>query len=152
MTIRDMVAGFIPRGAFLRRDRGRALYVTDAPAKGGLGCMARFFAETDGVIAHIYIVPQTMEDIAGELELSDDALSEELKRFRGGSPEAAALFSDILKDLEAPAGADITGLDRRLRQAAAVALRAGGGQGLYFCARALAKLKKTAEIQREVRK
>jgi hypothetical protein len=150
MTIREMVAGFIPDGAFLRRDRGRGLYVTDAPARGGMAVPAGFRVESDGRLAHIYIDDRAMEEIAGRLELSSDALSEELERFRGGSREAAELFSDILKALEAPGGADIAGLDRRVRQAAAVALRAGGGEGLYYCARALAELKNNADKRREV--
>lgn len=142
MTLRERAAGGLPEGAFLRRDRGRALYITNAPAIGEIGDMPGLRAEVCGGLAHIYVEPGALEDIAGEMGFSEDRLARELAGFRGGSEGAAELFAEAAKALEAPAGADADGLDRRIRQAAAVALREGGGEGLYFCALALAELKR----------
>ena len=141
MTLRDRVRAALPEGAFLKRDRGDALYVTDAPRKGGVADIPGFCVKVQGDIARIFVDAGKLETLSRELGFAPDALADELSGFTGGSPGAAQLFSDILKSLEAGDGG-YEELDRRLRQLAAVALRAGGGEGLYYCAMALAELNK----------
>ena len=138
---RDMISPHIADGAFLRRDRGDALYITNSPARGKNVEIIGFSVESDGKIARIRISPDCLENFARQMELSEDMLSKELSRFMGGSEDSAALFAEIMKAMENPPGADIYALEKRLRQTAAAALRKGGGEGLYWCARALATLK-----------
>ena len=141
MTPRDMVRPALPAGAFLKRDRGEALYITDAPRKGGMADVPGFVVDAQGDLARIYIDEEKLDMLADQLGFVPDALARELSRFTGGSPQAARLFSDILKALDAGDGG-YAELDKRLRQQAAVALRSGGGEGLYYCAMALAALRK----------
>lgn len=152
MTVREMVSKAIPDGAFLRRDRENALFITNAPAKGEIAPLYDFIVEINGPMARIHIKPSSMERISNALDLPDSILSHELTRFKETSPEAAQLFSDILKALDNPPGADFDSLDRRVRRAAAVAMRSGGGDGLYHCAKALSELENIMKNETEERK
>lgn len=136
--MREYVASCLPEGAFLRRDRGGAMYVTNAPAKGWRGDIPGFVVETDGALAHITPDADTMRKCGYE----GDALARELGRFRGASEEALRIFAACMKCAEAPDGAAYEKCDRLVRQAAAVALRKGGGEGLYYCALALAEARR----------
>ncbi len=135
MDIRAAVAACLPDEAFLRRDRGSGLYVTNAPAKGWAGEIPGFSVEVSGAIAHISVLPETMETCGYE----PDRLALELERFRGASEEALEIFTECVKCIEAPDDVQWMKCDRRVRQAAAKALRCGGGEGLYYCALALAE-------------
>ena len=135
MDIRAMVAAHLPEGAFLRRDRGSGLYVTNAPAKGWAGEIPGFSVEVSGAIARISILPEITESC----DYAPDRLAAELERFKGTSDEAAEIFTECVKCIEAPDDVQWTKCDRRIRQAAAKALRCGGGEGLYYCALALAE-------------
>ena len=136
MNLRERARAALPERAFLRRDRGSALFVSNAPAFGRMGPVKGFRAETSGGLTRLYVEPALLE----ECGYAPDALAESLERFRGTSEDAAALFSDIMKALDG-GGEEVPGtLDRRLRQEAARAMRAGGGEGLYYCALALAEL------------
>lgn len=135
MELRDMVAAHLPPDAFLRRDRGDGLYVTNAPTKGWRGEIPGFCVEHMGGIARIAPLPATIEGCS----YAPDTLASELERFRGSSPGAAVIFSGCIKLIEAPDVTEWEKLDRILRRAAAKALRSGGGEGLYYCALALAE-------------
>lgn len=135
MDMRAMAAAHLPEGAFLRRDRGSALYVTNAPAKGWSGEIPGFSVEITGAIAHIAPLGETMEKCG----YAPDRFADELERFRGASAEALEIFIECVKCAESPDEAQFAKCDRRVRQAAAKALRSGGGEGLYYCALALAE-------------
>lgn len=138
MDLRKTVCAHLPEGAFLRRDRGDALYVTNAPSKGWSGDIPGFSVELNGNIARVSILPETMTLCCFE----GDRLARELVRFKGTSPEAAAIFNECMKCVEAPERILLEKCDRRLRQSAAMALRSGGYDGLYYCALALAEARR----------
>ena len=135
-AIRAAARALLPEGAFLRRDRGGALYVTDAPRFGkavdwaGAGLICR----EDGRLAFLTPGPvwlRRLEDLYPE---PPDHLCAMLRRF-GGPPDDAALelFAAGVKLLDGEARD--AGYDRRLRQRAAVCLREHlPGGGLYACA------------------
>lgn len=135
MELRKYVRGALPQGAFLRRDRGDALYITDAPRLGWEGNLEGFSVEIRGALARISPLAGTMT----RCDYAPDRLAMELSGMKGASPEALGLFIECLKCAEAPEAGTYARLDRRLRQAAARAMRAGGGDGLYYCALALAE-------------
>ena len=81
MDLREMVRPYLPEDAFLRRDRGRGMYVTNAPAKGWSGTIPGFLVEVNGAIACISILPETM----CMCDYEPDRLATELERFRGCS-------------------------------------------------------------------
>lgn len=128
----------LPPRAFLRRCRGEALFVSNAPRfdpeireiSGFCICIQ------DGLM---HILPSDAWILRLEEAESADDFSRSLMRFRGQAPdqENRRIFAQGLKLLElaesAPA-AEIRGYDRALRQRAAVALRGGCGGGLYAAA------------------
>lgn len=135
MNLRDTARAALPAGAFLKRDRGGAMYITNAPAMGWSGEIEGFRVETEGGMARLYITSELMQ----KCDFAPDALARELLRFTGASDESTALFARCMKCAEAPEAAGYAKCDRLLRQAAAAALREGGGDGLYYCALALAE-------------
>lgn len=135
MELRDYVRSALPQGAFLRRDRGDALYITDAPRLGWTGPLSGFSVEIRGPLARISPLAGTMACC----DYAPDRLARELSGMKGTSPEALGLFIECLKCVEAPDIGAYGRCDRKLRQAAAKGLRAGGGEGLYYCALALAE-------------
>ena len=145
MDLREMVRPYLPEDAFLRRDRGNGMYATNAPAKGWSGTVPGFSVEVNGAIACISILPETM----CMCDYEPDRLATELERFRGCSADAAQIFTECMKCVEAPDTVAYEKCDRRVRQAAAATLRTGGGEGLYYCALALAEaLRRTDPTQR----
>lgn len=144
MDLREAVARALPEGAFIRRDRGRALYVTNAPAKGWRGGVDGFDTAISGGLA--YITPD--RDTLQRCDFEPDRLAVELSAMKGASDEAVAIFSACVKCAEAPTAGEFEKCDRLLRQAAAVALRRGGGEGLYYCALALAEARRRLTGQR----
>ena len=135
MELREYVRGALPQGASLRRDRGDALYITDAPRLGWTGPLSGFSVEICGPLARLSPLAGTME----RCDYAPDRLALELSGMKGASQEALELFTECLKCAEAPDRGAYARCDRKLRQAAAKALRAGGGEGLYYCALALAE-------------
>ena len=133
--LRAAVASQLPPGVSIKRDRGDALYITNAPAKGWNGDITGFDAVINGAMARIYPAGSTME----KCDFEPDTLANELARFRGASRESMLLFCACMKCVEAPDAAVYEKCDRAVRQAAARALRTGGGEGLYYCALALAE-------------
>ena len=139
-TLRDAAAARLPEGAFLRYDRGDALFVTDAPrrcpgpdwvetfSRAGFDCRER-----DGLV---FLSPDEtwiarLEDACPD---PPDPFCASLYRFRGreADAEGIALFALGVKALEGVESPER--FDRRLRQRAAVCLRVkAGGGGLYGC-------------------
>ena len=142
--LRALAAAQLPEGAFLRRDRGGALYVTNAPAKGWSGDIKGFSAKISGGIAKLTPDGGTMQTC----DFVPDALAKELSRFTGVSDEAITVFAACIKCAEAPDAVSYEKCDRMLRQSAAKALRAGGGEGLYYCALALAEAGRRMNAQK----
>ena len=138
-ALRAAARDALPRGAFLRMDRGDGLFVTDAPlrapgsdweaalARGGFQIRRR------GGLAVLRPGPGWMAAFAKAHPHPPDFLCASLQRFDGPpEEESLALFALGLRARgDARAAADF---DKRLRQRAAVCLRAGGGGGLYACA------------------
>ena len=133
--LRALALSQLPPGAFLRRDRGDALYVTNAPARGWTGPAAGFSVELCGGIAKLTPDAASMQSC----DFLPDRLATELARFTGASGEAIRIFTACMKCVEAPDRQSFEKCDRLLRQAAARALRSGGGDGLFYCALALAE-------------
>lgn len=134
-VLRARAKAHLPEKAFLRRDRGEALYVTNAPALGWDGEIPGFSVRREDKLAYLTPLPDAFE----ECGYAPDALAERLSRFRGASGETMGLYAACLKCVAAPDIGQWEACDRAVRQAAAVALRKGGGEGLYECALALAE-------------
>ena len=128
-------------GAFLRRDRGAGLYVTDLPAKQGdcaafIGAMeeAGIRVERDGLL--LRLVPDTRWAAAfvdwAEARIEPGALTRQLEKTRGRPvcPEETACWLEGMKRIELGDAGDY---ERVLRQTAAAALRKKGGGLLYAC-------------------
>jgi len=128
-ALRAAAAAALPAGAFLRRDRGDALFVTDAPridpradwalslAGAGFLCAGR-----DGLLR---LWPDAIWLTRLEQACPDppDDLCAGLIRFRGRAPDAESLklFALGLRCLDGGEGAER--FDRLLRRRAAVCLR-----------------------------
>ena len=147
--LRQAASAPLPEGAFLRRDRGDGLYVTDAPricpqmdwsvllAEAGFYC-----ADANGLLR---LWPGESWPARLEAACSDppDALCRSLIRFRGRSPDGASLrlFALGMRCLDGDSE-NVRRFDRRLRQRAAECLRLNAmnpddppcGGGLYACA------------------
>ena len=147
-ALRAAAAAQLPPRAFLRRDRGEALFVTNAPrlrpetdwaealSAAGFVCEVK-----DGLL---YLIPGSawLARLEAECPAPPDALCASLLRFRGLSPEPESLrlFALGARALEIPA--EGPRYDRRLRQRAAECLRLNAthphdpprGGGLYACA------------------
>jgi len=146
--LRQAAASVLPQGAFLRRDRGDALYVTNAPfihpgmdwtlllAEAGFRCtggngLLRLWPDGSWLIRLEAACPDPPDD-----------LCRSLLRFRGCSAdvESLRLFALGLRLLDG--GEAGTSFDRQLRQRAAECLRLNAlnsnepprGGGLYACA------------------
>lgn len=128
----------LPERAFLKRDRGDALLITNAPALGFSpeqlpGCIV----ETRGMLLCILPDARWVADFEAAIPEPPDHLSRTLMRFRGAEADGdnLRLFARIAKLLDAqPSPGEIEACDRALRNRAALALRGGCGGGLYACA------------------
>ena len=143
--LRDAARRALPEGAFLRRDRGEGLFVTDAPARDPGGdwqnrlTEAGFLVEVTGGLARLTPGAKWLAELEARFPPPPNPFCESLFRFAGMSPEAEslslfALGAKAREDAEAAAR-----FDRQLRQRAAECLRlnANGpthGGGLYACA------------------
>ena len=147
-ALRAAASAALPEGAFLRRDRGDALFVTDAPrlcpegdwpaalAGAGFAC-----ARSGGLLRLVPDARWLMRLEADQPEPPDD-LCASLRRFRGIEPEAESLRLFALGAKCLDGGADAARFDRLLRQRTAVCLRLNAmnpekppcGGGLYACA------------------
>lgn len=139
LDMRRRLRAALPERAFLRRDRGEALFISNAPAMGFQGsAIEGFELRIEGKLMRI--LPDE-----GWLRRAEDApppdfFAESLLRFRGQEIGRGALllFAQGLKLLDGDVCApesEISAFDRALRQRAALALRGGcGGGGLYALA------------------
>ena len=136
--LRAAARAALPPRAFLRRDRGEALFVTNAPAfDPALREIPGFTAERRGGL--MYLLPDASWVVRWERRFPEppDDLCAGFARFRGIAPdrENLLLFARGAKLLDARADfAEIAAYDRAVRQRAALALRGGCGGGLYAAA------------------
>lgn len=131
--------------AFLRLDRGSALFVSNAPL------FQKQFSEIEGFeirrgenLIFVYPSAERVRTIEKGIGMAEDGLSETLFRFAGQDvPESTRdLFSACLK-LKQTCAPDLARADRILRQSAALALRGAiPGGGLFLCARLLHEIGK----------
>ena len=135
-AMRKAIQSILPKGAFLRRDWGYALFVTDASRReteidwGRLG----FIRESRDGMDHLTPAPKWLNALEAEYPEPPDTLCAFFHGFSGmPGPEALKLFAAGMKALDA--GRSDPSYDRRLRQLAAVTLRKHqSGGGLYACA------------------
>ena len=136
--MRAQARAALPPRAFLRRDRGEMLFVTNAPAfDPALREVPGFLAERRGGL--LFLLPDAGWLRRWERRFPEppDDLCAKLSRFRGEAPdrENLLLFARGLKLLDGGTGSDeILAYDRAVRQRAAIALRGGCGGGLYAAA------------------
>ena len=133
--MRLALSDLLPWGAFLKRDRGSALFVTDAPRRGAcpdwssVGFLAR---EADGLAC---LTPDAgwLAQLEARWPEPPDLMCAQLRR--GSGPvdgQVLELFAMGLKILDG--GPFDPAFDRRLRQLAAVTLREQRARGgLYAC-------------------
>ena len=136
--MRAELKSLLPERAFLKRDRGDALLVTNAPAFGfSPGQLPGCIVETRGMLLCILPDAQWVADFEATIPEPPDFLSRSLMRFRGiaADMDNLRLFARLAKLMDAqPSPGEIEACDRALRNRAALALRGGCGGGLYACA------------------
>ncbi|MDO4865978.1 MAG: hypothetical protein Q4C10_05435 [Clostridia bacterium] len=148
LELRQAARAALPEAAFLRRDRGDGLFVTDAPRRcpdGGWRQALReagFAVETRDGLARLSPAPTWLKTLEARFPEPPDALCASLFRFAGRAPEAESLrlFALGARTLDGEGGDER--FDRALRQRAAECLRLNGihpegptlGGGLYACA------------------
>ena len=136
--LRSELRPLLPERAFLKRDRGDALLITNAPALGLApdrlpGCIV----ENRGMLLCILPDAQWIAEYEAAIPEPPDHLSRTLLFFRGVEADIdnLHLFARIAKLMDAqPSPGEIEACDRALRNRAALALRGGCGGGLYACA------------------
>ena len=138
-ALRQAASASLPARAFLKRDRGDALFITnalriepDSQCRTQLKEKGFIIHETDGLIR---ILPG--EEILLELERNHpqppDHFAASLVRFAGQRPDSEniVLFAQGLRILDGDPPGDY---ETRLRKQAAVCLRRHTCGGLYACA------------------
>ena len=142
--LRAIARAALPPKAFLRRDRGDALFVTNAPAFAPeLRAVPGFEAERRGELMYLLPEGSWVRRWERRFRQPPDALCASLARFRDAPPdrENLALFARGAKLLDGHASPEeLAACDRAVRQRAAFALRGGCGGGLYACAILLSML------------
>lgn len=143
-AMRARARAALPERAFLRRDRGDCLLVTNAPVfDSAFAGVPGFICFRRGTLA--CLLPDESWIERCERARPTDFLSETLLRFRGQRPDAEGLrlFAAGAKLLDGGAAAELAAYDQKLRQRAACALRGGcNGGGLYASALLNAQLRK----------
>ena len=133
--LRAAAASALPPGAFLRRDRGDALFVTDAARRGAsIGWAALgFLCDTRDGLERLTPDARWLRALAEAHPLPPDHLTATLSGYDGPIPtDTLKLFARGCKRLE---GAPDPGWDKALRQHIARALREHRNDGgLYACA------------------
>ncbi len=126
---REAARAALGAGPFLRRDRGDALFVSDAPrlrpsAEWAAALdRAGFICRADGGLLRLTPGPAWLERLEARFPEPPDAFSATLARFRGLTPEAESLVLFALACKLLDGAADDRRFDRRLRQRAAECLR-----------------------------
>ena len=138
--MRAEIQAVLPPKAFLRRDRGEGLFITNAPVFApDLNEIPGFIVEQDGKMMRILPDEGWIAHLEEDYSEAPDFFCASLARFRALAPdrENLMLFAAGAKILDAFSSAsedEIIAYDRALRQRTAVALRGGCGGGLYGCA------------------
>ena len=135
--LRALLREALPPMAFVRRDRGEGLFITNAPAfDPDLRAIPGFRTERQGSLLRILPDGDFIARFEEEHALPPDALCRSLLRFRGEaiSRDGLLLFARGLKLLDAgsAAEAEITEYERSVRMRAALALRGGCGAGALY--------------------
>lgn len=137
--MREALRNSLPEKAFLKRDRGDALFVTNAPIfNPSITSIPGFILVHAGKLLHL--LPDDGWIAALEQAEAPDQLAASLARFRGMKPdmENLGLFAQGLKLLDMASAipeSEAAAFDIALRQRAALALRgAASGGGLYAAA------------------
>lgn len=147
-TLRAAAAEALPEGAFLRRDRGDALFVSDAPrlasvaALAGALAKAGFRCEASGGLIRLWPDALWLARMEAERPDPPDDLCAGLMRFRGLRPEAESLALFTLGARALDGADEAERFERALRRRAAECLRLNAmdptpsprGGGLYACA------------------
>lgn len=144
-SMRRLARAQLPDRAFLKRDRGDCLLITNAPAFDPEICrLSGFLCARRGVL--LALLPDESWIEAWEDQPPADSLSEAFLRFRGQKTDMAALkcFAQGAKLLDGGAsGEEQRRYEQNLRQWAALALRNARSPGaLYASALLNAELKK----------
>ena len=144
--LRQVARAALSEGAFLRRDRGDALFVTDAPRlDAGVSwrealARAGFLVEESGTLARITPGPAWLKALEAEHPVPPDELCRSLVRFAGRAPDDASLRLFALGARLLDGESDDGRFERALRRRAAECLRLNANQtepcggGLYACA------------------
>lgn len=141
-TLRDAARAALPKEAFLRRDRGEALFVTDAPRfdpdanRPQRLELAGFHCARRGALLLLTPKARWLEALEAESPVPPDEFCRGFLRFAGRPVEAESLALFALGARVLDGEADDGRFERRLRQRAAVCLRGDPtcGGGLYACA------------------
>ena len=147
----------LPTRAFLKRDRGDALFVTNAPAFDPASkVLPGFIAERRGALLAVLPDAGWVARLERRFPEPPDELSASLERFRNQAPdrENLILFARGAKLLDAPGSispADAEAFDREIRQRAALALRGGCGGALYACAALNARIREQLTPSKEMK-
>ena len=137
-AMRGEIAAMLPERAFLRRDRGDALFVTNAPAFADVNALAERLSlagwrvRARGGLLAISPGAERIDQFERARPEPPDFLTRSLKRLCGlpVCGEALAVFAEGLRRAE---HGDAEDYDRRVRQLAALCLRRSCG-GAYACA------------------
>ena len=142
--VESLLGAAVP-GAFLRRARGDALFVSDAarktPDTTALESeLSKYFytARVEKNLLHISPAPEKVRAFEAFSSPEITPFLRGFTAFRGRETDegAAILFSEGIKlCAESSGAAAISAYEKRVRQRAALALRTGGGGGLFACAR-----------------
>ena len=146
LCLRRELRALLPPGSFLRRDRGAALFVTDALRRGFVpGEMPDYGFEERGELLFLSPSPQMLLRFERLCPPPESDFARSLYRFCGRAADETALrlFAEGLKLQEAADSRRLLILEKEIRQRAAYALRnrAAGG-GLYAPALLLEQIKR----------
>lgn len=146
-AMREVILPHLPPRAFLKRDRGEGLLVTNAPVfDPNLDSIPGFTLEKQASVLRILPDESWLIHLEQQFPEPPDHFSKTLLRFRSMQPDrdSLLLFVQGAKLLDAgytPTPAEITAFDRTLRQHCAEALRGGScSGGLYAAAIILAQI------------
>jgi len=145
--MRDAIRPHLPEKAFLKRDRGEGLLVTNAPVfDPDLNEIPGFILERQGQLLHILPDESWIAEMERTFPRPPCHFAQSVLRFRGEFPDRQNLMLCVqgLKMLDTeftPSPAEISAYERTLRQRTALALRGGAcGGGLYAAALILVQI------------
>ena len=129
-VLTEEIRARLPEGAYLKRDRGDALLVTDFD-----GEVEGFVRIPRGKLTALLPLPERILRYESEFSAPVGAFSASLLRFRGQTAGEGnvLLFTRGVKLFDG-AAAEFAAFDRAVRQTAAAALRTGDGGGVYALA------------------